>query len=380
MSKWKAATRVSWFELFYDLIMVAAVGEAAHVFLADPTWETTFLVVAASLVLFTVWFLVTLAFNYLVLDTPLERVLVLVQMMAISVAALSLGDSIVNDVVGYVAVAVAFLTVAAIYALRHNAQNRLRRPVRIIIYTSIATAVLFAISAALTSPLTGSQSVAFAPVFIVIGLAVVLLPTVFLVLPRFYRSKSINHDHLIERFGLFVIIVIGESFVSLLASLGSSTESPNPFFFVLLFIFAYSVWLLYFKGIEPLGLPVSVRGIQVWLFGHALLIASLVAGATAVTDYTLGLNSSAVIRADGSWTPLPFVALLLSLVIIGAGRKAMPQRTRWSLLVALGVVVVLFAADIAAPESINSLMIALSIVVVALAALFGSGLKKPSQS
>ena len=46
--------KVAWFELFYDLVAVAAIAQVGKVFLAEPTYATTFLVLGSVVVLFTI--------------------------------------------------------------------------------------------------------------------------------------------------------------------------------------------------------------------------------------------------------------------------------------------------------------------------------------
>ena len=68
------AQKVSWFELFYDLIVVAAVSQAGKVLVKSPDWETTALIAAGILVLFTMWLLTTLSHGLFPGDDPVRRV------------------------------------------------------------------------------------------------------------------------------------------------------------------------------------------------------------------------------------------------------------------------------------------------------------------
>ena len=52
--------RVSWFELFYDLVIVAAVSYTGHTFAAEPSWGLGLWIAAWTLIMFVLWLLTTL--------------------------------------------------------------------------------------------------------------------------------------------------------------------------------------------------------------------------------------------------------------------------------------------------------------------------------
>ena len=80
---------VTWFELFYDLVVVAAVSLTNDVFLARPTAGTAITGAVCMTALAWVWFLTTLFNNLFPGQDILRRLLLVLQMGAIVVAGLA---------------------------------------------------------------------------------------------------------------------------------------------------------------------------------------------------------------------------------------------------------------------------------------------------
>lgn len=150
--------RVGWFELFYDLVIVAAVGHGAHVFGDHPTWGTGAWIAVTFLVMFLLWFLTVLVNNTVPGDHPGRRLLVLVQMLALVVAYLSVGrEEGLPDSVGFIALAVAFGSVALMYALAGRVDHRARADARLVGASTGAAAVILLLGAGAAGPWGGRR-------------------------------------------------------------------------------------------------------------------------------------------------------------------------------------------------------------------------------
>jgi low temperature requirement protein LtrA len=106
---------VTWFELFYDLVVVAAVSLTNDVFLARPTAGTAVTAAVCMTALAWVWFLTTLFNNLFPGQDILRRLLLVLQMGAIVVAGLAADqDHGITHRAGLVAYGVALAIVAVL--------------------------------------------------------------------------------------------------------------------------------------------------------------------------------------------------------------------------------------------------------------------------
>lgn len=337
---------VSWFELFYDLVIVAAVAQAGKVFIKTPDWGTTALIVTALLVLFAIWLLVTVSHGLFPGDDPIRRIIVLAQMVFISVAALALGKGGLPNWVGFVGAGLALLAVTALYVRHLSEAGALRIAVQQVALCTALGAVFFIASAFASLWLTSEQAVYASPVLLLAGVAIVLVPVLTVVLKRVVTAGTLDTHHLEERFGLFVIIVLGESFVGLLAALGVLGDIPSPVFFVLTFVVSFCIWSLYFNAVLPFGMPDGMAGLRWWIAGHALLVLSMVSVAVEFADLTLQADSESPLKFQGSWTPLPLLGILSALAILMAVSQRCPPALRRVHYGAVAVVAILTVGDL----------------------------------
>lgn len=305
--------RVSWFELFYDLIVVASVSHGSHLFGEHPSWGMGTWLAASLVLLMTFWLLTMLSHNlYPGEDTP-RRFLIFVQMIALIVASLSLGrgDEGLPDSVGFAALSVAFLSIALLYWRCSRRYVDGVRAARVLFPWSLLAAVVMAIGIAL--PSDGGMGTTLITWVFVIGMLCGILPMVFIVLNRRTTAEQINAEHLGERMGQLVLIVLGESFVSLVIGLSSQSRIPNPWYFLLDFVVVFSIWTLYFTRVVPAGVPSSAGRLRAWLGLHVIFIFGAIAAAGGFAALTL-IPFSSEPTARGFWTPLPLLYIMIGLL------------------------------------------------------------------
>lgn len=291
-----ARPRVSWFELFYDLVLVASVLHGSEVFTDEPTWITGLWLAGTLMVVLTIWFLTTLSFNARREDWALRRFLALVQMVAVVIASLSISrEQGVGDDVGLGALAVAFATIAVLYARHSRRGTMAAQESRLIAVTTAAAAAVFllgAVAARLTTVDDGGLSL----LALVVGMALAIVPMLTVGLTRLAAGGQIYRDHLSERLGQIVIIALGESFVDLILSLSPLPSIPNPVFLIGTFLVMYALWSIYFRSVLPEGMPRGAARIRWWIACHYLLLFGLIGAAEglALLSSTPLLEPSAV--------------------------------------------------------------------------------------
>ncbi len=338
MSRDEDGVRVSWFELFYDLVVVASVSHGSHLFGEHPSWGMGTWLAASLVLLMTFWLLTMVSHNLYPGDDVVRRFLIIVQMVALVVASLSLGrgDEGLPDSVGFTALAIGFLSLALVFWRCGRQYPTTSSAARVLTSSSILAAVVMAVGALLPSngavlsnPITWAFS---------IGLLCGILPLLFIVLNHRTTSEKINTEHLSERMGQLVLIVLGESFVSLIFSLNGMSRIPNPWYFLLDFIVVLAIWTLYFTGVLPAGVPATAGRLRAWLGLHVLLIFGAIATAGGFAALTL-IPFSTVPTAQGYWTPLPLFYVMLGLL----GLSFLSRRPK-AVLVSDTIIVLLLAA------------------------------------
>lgn len=308
--------RVGWFELFYDLVIVAAVGHGSHVFVEDPTWGMGTWLAVTFLIMFLLWLLTVLNNNLFPGDHPWRRLLVLLQMLALVVASLSIGRGEgLPDTAGFVALAVAFGSISAMYLLAMRSHPQSRHDARLIAWSTGAGALILLAGPPWPEP---PAEGAFNPVpwLLAIGLAVASLPLLTVFLTRLCRSGAIDDEHLGERIGQLVIIVLGESFVSLVTTLGGRPDIPNPVFFVLTFAVVFAIWTIYFSSVVPAGVPGDVGRLRVWLAMHWLLMFGAVGAASGFAALAVVSFSDLDQGSAAAWTPVPLLEVMIALTVL----------------------------------------------------------------
>jgi len=258
---------VSWFELFYDLVVVAAVTLANDAYLRDPGMETAIAAAFALLALAWVWLLTTLLNNVLPDNGLVRRLILLVQMAAIITAALALDEnSASSTTVAMLAYAGALSAVVAIlvadrlmFGQRHT--------------TTMLRTSLLPLGAAIALCVVG----AFATEgtvrwYLVAALVVTMVPMLGWQYRHWQGLTALRLDHLRERLGLFVLIILGEGFAQLVGTLQELDGIPRSGLYALMFLVSFALWWIYFEGTfgEDVEL-VTVRW-RLSLLGHLTLV------------------------------------------------------------------------------------------------------------
>ena len=318
--------RVSWFELFYDLVLVATILHGSEVFTETRSWETGFWLAVTLLVMLTVWMLTTLTFNTRRDDWALRRFLALVQMLAVVVASLSISrEDGLSDWIGFVALSIAFGVISILYALKDSGDKASSRGARRISLASGASALIFLVGAAL--PETDAPLYANPSTYALgLGIALAVVPLFTMRLGQLSSSGELDRDHLAERMGQIVIIALGESFADLMLSLGALRSIPNPLYLALTFIVIYCLWAIYFRSILPTGIPQGEGRLRVWIACHYLLLFGLIGtagGCAALTVLPLDDGSAAYASYRIS-LPLLYTMLALALLTWLAGSERRP--------------------------------------------------------
>ena len=309
-------SRVGWFEVFYDLVLVAAVLHGSKLFDQDPSLAKGAWLATTLLVLLTMWLLTTLSFNAAPEDSALRRLLTLVQMLALVVASLSVSRSGgLSDSTGLIALGVAFASVAVLYVIRARRRGSVGRGATIVGWSTTAAALVCLIGALLpesSGPFwTHPRTYAFG-----LALALGLLPLITVYLGELESTGSLDREHMTERVGQLVIISLGESFADLILSLGEFVSIPNPPYLALTFVVIYAVWAIYFRTVLPPGIPHGSGRVRAWIGAHYLLIFGSIGTAAGFSALAVVPFDDASAALASYRLPLPLLYVMVSFILL----------------------------------------------------------------
>jgi low temperature requirement protein LtrA len=157
-----------------------------------------------------------------------------------------------------------------------------------------------------------------------------------------YHGKAFNAAHVAERYGLFTIIVLGESVVAVAAGLGGDALTwPQVVTAALGFGVAACLWWLYFGSVRWSSLTrESLLRSFTWGYGHLLVFAGVAAAAVGVHLAADAAGGHAELGAAGRWIlaggVLAFLAALLAIHYVTVLRwdRALTGRTAAAALLA----------------------------------------------
>jgi len=349
----------TWLELFFDLVFVISIAEVAHT-LEDYRTLADFLGTAGLFVaVWWAWVGYTVYADRFDTDDVAHRVLVLAGMLAVIAMALSVHDALHG---GSARFALAFVAVRGIVLLLNARARRHAAPARPLLNLFLAAfstgAALWLLSVFVPEPAR----------YVLWGVALVIELSAPWVGRRQIVKAPVHASHLVERFGLFTLIVLGESVVRVAQGAADVDDWTTATLAAAGggFLLVAGLWWLYFDRLDEGAVRSVLRGL-VWNYTHLPLLAGLVSVAVgteyAIRDAAGGQLERSTTAALGVGTAL----YLLSTVVIGlAVRRGSDRRlSLW-----LGSAAVCLAVGLVWPLGLPvGLLVALDLVLFALVAV-----------
>ncbi|KKI90841.1 low temperature requirement protein A [Bacillus sp. SA1-12] len=264
--------KVTWLELFYDLLFVAAVAAATHVLLhvENGHIQTEYLVkfVLIFIPIWWAWVGQTIFINRFGKDLFHQRIFLILQMFFVLIMTSSLS---VDFDPYYLSFLIGYIGLRAVTAIQYLIVQRIETGVRKQAALFLGRYFWIGIVISLFSVFFDSW-VRYAILYTGI-LIDILVP----VLGRKCLEKvPPNTAHLLERFGLFTIILFGEALISTLTVIQPTQGNWESIGFAIIsFILIISMWWQYFDNIEKkLDKSVQTSG-QIIIYGHLFILMSL---------------------------------------------------------------------------------------------------------
>jgi low temperature requirement protein LtrA len=298
--------RVTWLELFFDLVMVAYIGQIAHTMHGDPSWGDGLAFFALLAAAWWAWVNATVTMNLFgVRITPSIWIAVAIAMMAIGVMAAAVPEALTERAAAF---AIGNAVIRLVWAVPWLVKRRETgvawwRPV---LYC-LVPAALWLGSVWAPPPW---QYVIWA---LAVAIEIVLLS--FLGRQQSWLTRSLDLEHLIERVSLLVVIVFGESILAIIVELDTHWTLASGATAVLAFAAVSMLAWIFFahapaaveRGLRRLQLRGSIAGIRdavmylpVLLVAGIALFAAGLGTAVADADHHLPIGAAVCVAAGVS--------------------------------------------------------------------------------
>jgi low temperature requirement protein LtrA len=361
--------RVTFLELFFDLVFVVVISQLAHQLAEHPTWSGVGWFVFLFYAVWSSWINGTLYYDLHGTDDVSVRVFTFAQMLAVSVMAVFIGAVPGN---GSEEFALAYATNSLILVIlwfRTGLHDRSHRAASIPYSTAyLLSAMLFALSANVNEP---GRHWLWA-----LGLAV---PVAGMVI-AFYRwapppgqageAVIATTPSLIERLGLFVIIVLGEVIVGAVNGMAdiASLGADGIIVGLLGMLIAIGLWWIYFDLVSH-RTPIS-RRTQLWLYLHLPLVIAMAAGGAGVLNTIERANeplpdSVRWLLVGSLATALLSVALITNTLEIRRSHPDVYRAAEAAMLVGVILGLSVGLTDLGAKSSLTAMVVLLMVPVAA---------------
>ena len=345
--------RVSWAELFFDLVFVVAVTRVSSIVNHDHSGAGLVRALVVFVPVYWLWVGTAIQTNQRDASRPGLRL----RIFAVALAAVFMA----------IALPAAYGQLGMVFALAYWA-GRIALGLNVA-WEMRSLASPYGMSMTVTGPLLVIGAATHGDVREVIWAAAAILdlstPTLF---QRRLRLMHIDAAHLAERFGLFVLIAIGESVVSVASSTTPGTLTTSEGSAVAAaFVFACGLWWVYFQfANDAMRYALATARVQLHVtrlvlsYGHLSFIGAVIVVAVGLHDSIAHPTHPLAAGVAG----LLFGGTALYLATFGFTRWAMFRLVSWTRLSAAAAVIVLVPVGIYADALVS--LIALAIVVVAL--------------
>jgi low temperature requirement protein LtrA len=330
----------TWFELFFDLVFAAAVGQLGSALARDPSAAVFARFAALFVVIVWAWIVYALYANRFDTDDLIFRLAKSGAMLAIAAVAVNLRPTMaghggtIGFAIGYVVLRALLI---ALYArAHHHLEGQGRRLSGIYIVGFSSTTGLWLVSIFVPGPWR----------YVLWGVAML----VDLAIPRLawaaLDGRTIVISHLTERFGTFFIIVLGESVAAAVAGVSGLEFTLASWVLAgICFLVALCMWWIYFDLADTSVVGRGVLGL-VYVYSHFSLLAGVAAFGEG-TKLAIIHAAQPGLGAGTRWALAGGVgafALSLAVIHIGAEWTALSDRTFLGRIGLAAVALILAAA------------------------------------
>jgi low temperature requirement protein LtrA len=312
--------QVTFLELFYDLVYVAVIAELSHSLSSHIGWAGLGGFAFLFVIVWWAWLNGSLYHDIHGNNDIRTRVFTFLQMISVVAMAVFAHDALGESSVGFALSCAVFQLILSWLWWRTGVHDEAHRPLTLPYVTAYLLSMLL---------FTGSIFVAAPVRFYLWGLALLFS----LLAPFYMRLRNISpeiqaqmdlsinvSESLVERFGLFTIIVLGEVIIGIVSGV---TEHHDLTWHigvtaVLGMLLAIGLWWIYFDLISQHRPLRNMNIVFLWLYLHLFLTISITA---------IGASVLNVVKHAGEALPVEVRWLLLSATAMTLVTTALLTRT-----------------------------------------------------
>ena len=281
-----AEQKTTTLELFYDLVFVFAITQVSHFLLEHLTWEGAGQAALVLLVVWWSWNYTTWVTNELDPEAIAVRLLLIGLMLASFLMAIAIpeafGDRALLFAGAYVTIQIGRHTFLTFFAADRGTLERARAG-RILVWF-VAAGILWVAGAVVEGPARTALWLAALAVDYGAPLALFWVPGI----PRLGEDAwRVTTGHFSERFGLFVIIALGESIVLTGATISEAELNMATLAaFAVAFLTTAALWWLYFTYVARIAerrLEMAANRTRVardaYTYLHVVFVAGIIVSA-----------------------------------------------------------------------------------------------------
>ena len=329
--------RASWLELFFDLIFVAAVAQVGVPLGEDYTLHGLVRYGLMFLLIWWAWLGHTMYSTRFDADDVVQRLLTLLQIFAAAAMAANAKSAFDSrDSAGFAAAYAVLRVVLVVQYLRARRLTETRRLTTLFAVGFGAAALLWAVAAIFPAPVR----------FWLWAAALLIdLGTPWLAVHHTHKYPP-DAEHLPERFGLFTIILLGESVASVMHGM-ESQDMWSPSAAISAFTglsLAFGYWWWYFDGARGAAKRHVTTNrktllFQIWSYAHLPLYLCVAVVGVGV-EHVISLPAGVHLHREDAWILTgAAAALMTTLTIIGFtsddSQLRRPRLVRWTVHFAL---------------------------------------------
>ena len=316
--------RVTWLELFFDLIFVAAIAQVgtplSHDYTPMGLLRYTFLFV----LIWLAWSGNTLYFTRFDTDDLLQRAFTLIQSFIVAVMAANTKDAL--DSTSSAGFGAAYAGMRIILVMQYLRARRV--PQTRVLTTRYAigfgtAALIWLVSALTPTPVR----------FVLWGIALTIdLATPFIA-PSHSSKYPPDAAHFPERFGLFTIILLGEFVVAVMHGIESQESWPiqAASSAILGMVFAFATWWWYFDGAKAsaerhIKTKRQALLFHVWNYAHLPLFLGIAVSGIGIYHVIALPSGTHLPAAEAKILAYAVATMMAALTTIGATSEAAQMR------------------------------------------------------
>jgi low temperature requirement protein LtrA len=298
--------RVSWLELFYDLVFVVVISRLSHHLAAHLDWQGLLGFVLLFLPVWWVWIGGTIYNERFEAEDASHRIFTFLSMLPVAAMAAFSDKGLSDTAVPFALAYIAARLIIIFLWIRGGIAEPLFRPVstRYVIGFG-ASVLLWAISIFVDPPWR----------FVLWGIGLFLdFLTPISTISQQRNLPRMSTSRLPERFGLLVIIVLGESIVGVVNGLADIKITVAAALNTALgMAITFALWWIYFDFVARRPPKVGVTNNMTWSYLHVPLVMSIAAGSAGILHVIQ--SSDRLVEDSARW--LLTGALMMALFCIG---------------------------------------------------------------